>query len=126
MATEAAEANRIVVCRRDDVPRGGMRCFTIHNNVPVLVARTDDDRYFAVRNTCPHHGASLARGYLFGTNLPSGVGEYRYGRHQEIVRCPWHGWEFDLHDGRSLHDPQGKRVKAYVVVLDGDHVSIEG
>ena len=26
------------------------------------------------------------------------------GRDNEILRCPWHGWEFDLHSGQCLTD----------------------
>jgi 3-phenylpropionate/trans-cinnamate dioxygenase ferredoxin subunit len=36
-------------------------------------------------------------------------------REGEILRCPWHGWEFDLRDGRSVIDPDGTRVRAYLV-----------
>jgi nitrite reductase (NADH) small subunit len=121
-----AAPRRFPVCHVDDVPRGAMRCFRLANNVPVLVSRTDDDRFFSVRSTCPHQRANLSQGYLSGTNLPSDVGVYEYGRHQEIARCPWHGWEFDLRSGRSLHDPDGQRVKAYTVVVEGDQVILEG
>jgi len=120
----SAVARRTVVCRVEEVPRGQMRCFRLRNNVPVLVSRSDDDRFFSIRSTCPHHGANLAQGYLGGTNLPSDVGRYEYGRHQEIARCPWHGWEFDLRTGRTLHDPEGQRVKAYQVEVEGDDVVI--
>jgi nitrite reductase/ring-hydroxylating ferredoxin subunit len=31
-----------------------------------------------------------------------------------ILRCPWHGWEFDLRTGEHLVDPQN-RLKAVPV-----------
>ncbi len=38
-----------------------------------------------------------------------------------VLRCPWHGWEFDLVTGRSLFEPSRVRVKVYqVIVEDGD------
>ena len=34
-------------------------------------------------------------------------GDYRYRRKGEIIRCPWHSWEFDIRTGQSWCDPQG-------------------
>jgi 3-phenylpropionate/trans-cinnamate dioxygenase ferredoxin subunit len=36
-------------------------------------------------------------------------------REGEILRCPWHGWEFDLTTGRSVFMPAEVRVKSYPV-----------
>jgi 3-phenylpropionate/trans-cinnamate dioxygenase ferredoxin subunit len=40
-------------------------------------------------------------------------GVYRYARRGEILRCPWHQWEFDLRTGQSWFDPAKVRVRAY-------------
>jgi nitrite reductase (NADH) small subunit len=72
-------------------------------------------RFYALRNRCPHQGAPLAEGPVSGTCLPSSPGEFVYAREGEILRCPWHGWEFDLTDGRSIHNPHRCRVKTYEV-----------
>ena len=45
----------------------------------------------------------------------TGPGEYELGRPGEILRCPWHAWEFDIRTGRSWFDPERTRVKAYPV-----------
>ncbi|WP_409344018.1 Rieske (2Fe-2S) protein [Paenibacillus sp. MBLB4367] len=77
------------------------------------------DEYYAVHNYCPHQGAELCKGPVCGTTLESPVYEYRYGRDQEILRCPWHGWEFDLKTGKSLFSDR-VRVRSYPVqVVDG-------
>jgi nitrite reductase/ring-hydroxylating ferredoxin subunit len=65
-------------------------------------------KYYAWRNVCPHQGAPVCRGRVCGTTLPSLVYEYEYGRDNEILRCPWHGWEFDLLTGEHLVDPDTK------------------
>lgn len=71
--------------------------------------------FYAIRNFCPHEAAQLCLGKVMGTNLPTSTcGEYEWGREGMILRCPWHGWEFDLEDGRSLFDPR-YRVKTYQV-----------
>ncbi|WP_308422864.1 Rieske (2Fe-2S) protein [Paenibacillus nasutitermitis] len=70
--------------------------------------------FYAVHNYCPHQGAELCKGPVCGTNLESNVYEFIYGRDQEIIRCPWHGWEFDLKTGKSLFSEK-VRVRSYPV-----------
>lgn len=74
--------------------------------------------FYALRNRCPHQGAPLCRGSLKGTTLPSAPGEYLWAREGEILRCPWHGWEFDVTNGRSLFNPHRMRVRAYEVTVE--------
>ena len=74
---------------------------------------------YAYRNVCPHAGAPVCRGSISGTSLPSPVYEYHYGREGCILRCPWHGWEFDLKTGAHLVDPN-TRLKSLPLVSDAD------
>ncbi|MFD0958378.1 Rieske (2Fe-2S) protein [Paenibacillus chungangensis] len=79
--------------------------------------------YFAVSNYCPHQGAELCKGIVCGTTLDSEVYEFIYGRDQEILRCPWHGWEFDLKTGKSLFSDK-VRVRSYPVSVENGQISI--
>jgi hypothetical protein len=45
-------------------------------------------------------------------------GEYRMSRQAEMLRCPWHGWEFDIRTGQSWCDPAKVRVKTYPVTVE--------
>ena len=91
-----------------------------------LVVVRDGERVFALRDTCSHKGARLSEGVLTGTALPCKPGEeIRYGRRGEILRCPWHGWEFDLATGRSLTDPGRERVRSYPAFLRHGRVFVE-
>lgn len=74
--------------------------------------------FYALRNACPHQGGPLCLGRIRGTTLPSAPGEYVYGREGEIIRCPWHGWEFDVTTGRTLVDPARLRVRRYDVTVE--------
>jgi len=74
--------------------------------------------YYALRNRCPHQGGPLCLGSVKGTALPSAPGEYLWAREGEILRCPWHGWEFDLLTGRSLCNPHKVHVRAYEVSVE--------
>jgi hypothetical protein len=58
-------------------------------------------------------------GKISGTTLPSPVYEYDYGREGCILRCPWHGWEFDLKTGEHLVDPETK-LKRIDVKVEGE------
>lgn len=59
-------------------------------------------RYYAWRNVCPHAAAPVCVGLIQGTRLLSEVYDYEYGLDNQVLRCPWHGWEFDLTTGKHL------------------------
>ena len=44
-------------------------------------------------------------------------GMYDYSRTDEILRCPWHGWEVDIRTGQSWFDPAKVRVRRYEVAV---------
>lgn len=46
------------------------------------------------------------------------AGEYEYSRQGEILRCPWHGWEFDVRTGESWFDPAKVCVLRYQVTVE--------
>ncbi len=75
-------------------------------------------RFYALRNSCPHQAAPLCLGAIKGMALPSKPGEYVWGREGEILRCPWHGWEFDITTGRSIFNPHRMRVRTYEVTVE--------
>ncbi|MDP9364685.1 MAG: Rieske (2Fe-2S) protein [Chloroflexota bacterium] len=77
-------------------------------------------RYYALRNSCPHQAAPLCLGPVKGMALPTAPGEYAWAREGEILRCPWHGWEFDITNGRSIFNPHKTRVKTYEVTVEAD------
>src|SRR5262245_45225502 len=60
---------------------------------------------FGILDRCPHQGGSLCEGALIGLLQSSEPGNYRYSRPGEILRCPWHGWEFDVRTGQSYCEP---------------------
>jgi nitrite reductase (NADH) small subunit len=79
--------------------------------------------YHALLNVCPHRGASLCEGPVSGTTCPTAEREFVYGRANEIVRCAWHGWEFDIRTGEFLVDPRIK-ARSYPVTVEGDLVYV--
>ena len=77
----------------------------------------------AVLNICPHAFAPVCLGKIGGTTLPSKPGEFIWGRRNEILRCPWHGWEFDLHSGQCLTDP--RKLKRFPVHIRDERIYVE-
>jgi 3-phenylpropionate/trans-cinnamate dioxygenase ferredoxin subunit len=100
----------------DEIPPGERKIIEV-NGISIGVFNVHGE-FYAIRNSCPHQGAPLCLGSVRGTTLPSLPGEYKWGREGEIIRCPWHGWEFDLQTGRSLFNPHRCRVKAYEVTVE--------
>ncbi len=76
--------------------------------------------YYALRNSCPHQAAPLCLGSIKGMAMPTKPGEYVWAREGEILRCPWHGWEFDIKTGRSIFNPHRTRVRTYEVTVESD------
>ena len=44
-------------------------------------------------------------------------GQYRLSRKGEMLRCPWHGWEFDIRTGQSWCDPDSVWVRRFEVTV---------
>ena len=74
--------------------------------------------FFALRNRCPHQGGPLCQGRLSGRLVAAAPGQYDYDHPGEMLRCPWHGWEFDLRTGQSWCDPERTRVRRYLVSVE--------
>ena len=104
--------------------RGRFRIFEIEGrSIGVVNA---GDTFYAVLNICPHELASVCAGTLTGTMLPSAPGEVEYGLDNRILRCPWHGWEFDLgNEGRSVFTSYRARVRLFPVTVDNGQVFVE-
>jgi 3-phenylpropionate/trans-cinnamate dioxygenase ferredoxin subunit len=81
--------------------------------------------FFAIANRCPHEGASLCKGRIVGLVEADEPGAYRYSRRNELVRCPWHGWEFDIRTGKSWCDPRRTKVRSYELSLEDGSALLE-
>ena len=104
------------VCKTIDLPPGEKKIIDAGGkSVGVFNVH---GKFYALRNICPHQFAPLCLGRVTGTTAPSKVGEYIWEKDGEIVRCPWHGWEFDITTGRSIFNPHKVRVKTYDVTVE--------
>jgi nitrite reductase/ring-hydroxylating ferredoxin subunit len=93
-----------------EIPPGERKLVTVHG-VPVAVFHIGD-RFYAVNNSCPHRQGPLVR----GTIVESESGPC-------AVRCPMHGWKFDLATGDSHGRPANATV--YGITVQGDELHID-
>lgn len=63
-----------------------------------------DGTFYALDNSCPHSGGSLAEGWI----------------DKETVTCPWHAWCFRLADGKMTLGYGS--VDAYDVKVEGEEL----
>ena len=96
---------RLEIARTDEVPEGGTKWVRAHG-LDVILCRVGDG-FRAYRNVCPHANAPLHTGRVVGGTL----------------RCPWHGWEFDLATGRHVLQP-ACTLDAYPVEVEGDRLFV--
>ena len=104
----------------DELRREGCRVVDVNGRAVGVISVGDE--FFAVSDKCPHMGASMCTGSLSGTFVAADPHEYVYGQDDRVIRCPWHGWEFDLETGRSLLEPKRVGLKTYRVTQEGDAV----
>ncbi len=104
---------KFVVGKVDEIPPGGRKIVRIAGR-SIGVFNVGGD-FYAIRNRCPHQGAALCEGKLWGVLRSDVPGQFEYDGTKEIIACISHGWEFSLKTGQSWCDPQKLRVRAYQV-----------
>ncbi|MEN3146225.1 Rieske (2Fe-2S) protein [Neorhizobium sp. IRAMC:178] len=115
---------RHVVARVDEIASGASRL--VHVEGRDIAIFNVAGEFMAIANRCPHEGADLCKGKLLSLFESDEPGVVRMSRRGELVRCPWHGWEFDLRSGKSWCDPARTRVKSYDVAVEHGARLVEG
>ncbi len=113
-----------VVAPVAEVPPGSHGLYIVRGR-PIAVFNLDGE-YFGMLDRCPHQGGSLCAGVRSGVLVSDRPGTYRLERNGEFVRCPWHGWEFDIRTGQSYCDPAKTRGKSYPVNVVSGAAVVEG
>jgi nitrite reductase (NADH) small subunit len=119
---EAAATSRegAVVLPAADLPDGARA--TVQAFGTTIALFNVDGRLYAVNNACPHHGGPLCAGNLGGAPLPCEPGAYVWGLENQVLQCPWHGWEFDMESGAALFDARVAVTVYDARIEDGDIV----
>jgi nitrite reductase (NADH) small subunit len=95
------------VCHVGDITDGEARMFRV--NGKMIGVYYIDDTYFALDDTCPHAGASLAHGIVDGDH----------------VACRIHHWRFSIRDGTYLDEDKPQcNLKTYATRVHGREVQV--
>ena len=120
--------SRHVLASTSEIPPGERKLFTVKGR-PIVVFNLDGE-FYGLFNRCPHEGGSLCDGVVTGLVESSGPGQFELTRMGEIVRCPWHGWEFDIKTGKSFCSPDKVKARTFPAgkapgsqLVEGPHVA---
>ncbi len=115
---------RHVAAAASEIAPGGRKLVEVAGRAIVVFNLAGD--FFALANRCPHQAGELAKGALCGLVKSTEPGVYEYSRRGEMIRCPWHSWEFDIRTGQSWCDPQRIRARRYDVKVARGSELVEG
>lgn len=92
--------------KKEEIPAGTIREFQLDGKT-VAVANVGG-KLFAINNVCLHRGGPLGQGELDG----------------QIVTCPWHGWRYDVTNGKLVTNP-AVGVEIYPIEVRGDDIFVD-
>lgn len=107
---------KVVVGKVSDFENGGRKIIDV-NGKSIGVFRIDD-RFYALRNRCPHQFGPLCVGTLAQRAVSDGPGDVKMDDGPPLIACPWHGWEYDLATGQSFMGPGRGNVPALSYDVD--------
>ncbi|MGB3405806.1 MAG: FAD-dependent oxidoreductase [Microcoleaceae cyanobacterium] len=98
----------VKIAQIDDIGIGQMKQFKVDNK-KILLARLEEEKFYATAPNCTHSGAPLEKGVLSG----------------ERVVCPWHNACFNIKTGDQEQPPGLDALPSFPVYLEGENVIIE-
>jgi len=107
---------RFEICSTDEL-LPGERTIVELNGHSIGVFNVDGE-YYALKNDCPHQRAPLCMGKVTGTTSATEPKKVEWKDDGKILRCPWHGWEFDIATGKSVFNPHKVRAKSFDTVVE--------
>ncbi len=105
--------SRHVIATTGEIAPGGKKLVTVKGR-EIGIFNVEGE-YYALANRCPHAGGPMCEGRMSGLVRSSGPGNYELSRNGEFLRCPWHGWEFDIRTGQSWCHPESVKARSYPV-----------
>jgi nitrite reductase/ring-hydroxylating ferredoxin subunit len=120
---------RAIVGTVDEIPPGRRKIVVPFRGRAGIGVFNVGGTFYALRNLCPHKLGPLCTGAVAGRMVadrpPSASGfELEYEQDGEIIRCPWHLWEFEIPTGRCLVDRR-VWVKTYPITIEGGQLVVE-
>jgi len=111
MATEGEAQKSRIVWRKaldiEELPEGRVKPVTCENQTVCMTHFKG--QYAALDNKCPHQGGPLGEGSI----------------EEGLLRCPWHGWDFDPLTGKAPGFDDGVETFEIDVRDDGIYVGFD-
>jgi nitrite reductase/ring-hydroxylating ferredoxin subunit len=117
-------AAKYVVASADEIGAGARKLVEVRGRRIVIFNLAGE--FFAMSDRCPHQGGPLSKGITTGFVESRSPGEYCYSRVGEVIRCPWHAWEYDIRTGKSWCDPRRVQVRNFKVDVEPGARLVEG
>jgi nitrite reductase/ring-hydroxylating ferredoxin subunit len=117
---------RYQVCRSEEIAVGALTR-AMAGRSPILLSRLPGGEIKAFAARCPHQGADLGYGCISGATASDTPNLLQYHKEGEVLRCPWHGFEFCLHSGKALVEAPERhpmQLRFYRVEIEGDQVVV--
>jgi nitrite reductase/ring-hydroxylating ferredoxin subunit len=113
-----------VVCHKSELANGELMRTQL-GPIPVVVVRSKDGDLYALAAKCLHQGGPLDRGRVYEHHATTkDAGEYMLDPSREILKCPWHGYEYDLKTGCTVFDPN-RAVQTFEVYEEGEQIVVQ-
>ena len=90
-----------------ELQTGGHACLEA-DGTDIVVCKTEHG-YHAFENDCPHAGLPLGDGDLAGC----------------VITCPYHGYAYDVRDGRNIDFPDDMPLKTFPIRIDGEVIEVD-
>jgi 3-phenylpropionate/trans-cinnamate dioxygenase ferredoxin subunit len=116
-------ARQVVAAAREIEP-GGRKLVEVAGRAIVVFNIAGE--FFALANRCPHKAGELCKGKISGFISSPEPGVYEISHEGEVIRCPWHGWEFHIRTGKSWCDPRTMNARAFEVKVEKGAQLVEG
>jgi nitrite reductase (NADH) small subunit len=95
-------SNWVKVAPFEEIPKLGARVVRT-KDIDIGVFRLEDDRIYAVNNSCPHKGGPLSQGIVYG----------------DKIACPLHSWKISLVNGKAEEPDVGETACFNTKIEDG-------
>ena len=113
-----------VVAQVAEIQPGRRKVLTVKGR-PIVIFNLDGE-FFGLLDRCPHQSAELSKGITSGISQSTEPGTATCSRPGEFIRCPWHGWEFDIRTGQSWCSPGDIKVRSFSVNVEPGCDLIQG
>jgi pyruvate oxidase len=102
------------IAELEELPEGRVK--TVTASIHSMALTHIDGAYYAMENRCPHQGGPLGEGSIEASKDGSCM-----------LRCPWHGWDFDPKTGLPPggHEDTGQQMFPVEMREDGIYVAVE-